>query len=93
MKMKAMRVYWGDLSPVTIDVEPEAYVVEVISKAAKMFRRIHGDAFTGRPPYSLIRKSDSMILSPAVQIGEYLRPGDDELVLADYYKTTRGSER
>ena len=89
MTAKSMRVYWGDLAPVTILVEAQSYVVEVIRDAAKMFRRIHGDAFNGRPPYSLIRKYDSMILSPTVQIGEYLRPGDDELVLADYYKTMR----
>lgn len=91
MTTKSMRVYWGDLSPVHVAVAPGDYVVEVISKAAKIFRRIHGDAFTGRPPYSLLRKSDSMILSPVVQIGEYLRAGDDELVLDDYYKTTGGS--
>ena len=88
MKTKSMHVYWEDLSPVTIEVDLDRYVVTVITQAAKMLRTIHGDAFTGHTPYSLLRKADSMILSPAVKISEYLRPGDRELVLADYYKTT-----
>ena len=90
MKTKPMRVYWGDLSPVTIDVEAQRYVAEVMSQAVKMMRLIHGDAFAGAHRYSLIRKSDSMILSPVVQIGEFLRPAEDELELTDYYNTADG---